>query len=62
MTADRNGDWNEHLHSVQNLVSIFQQYDYISYLWYVLLYLQIMRTLSKEQPEIYEKLYQDIFS
>ena len=62
MTADRNGDWNEHLHSVQNLVSIFQQYDYISYLWYVFLYLQIMRTLSKEQPEIYEKLYQDIFS
>ena len=52
--ADRTGDWEKHLRTVEKLLSIFQQRHSINYLRYDSLYLEKMRQLSDEFPEIYD--------
>ena len=55
IAADRNGDWEAHLLAVQNLLPIFRESDSINYLRYATLYLEMMRRLPQDHPEIYEK-------
>ena len=55
IAADREGDWEGHLLAVQNLLPIFRECDSINYLRYATLYLEMMRRLPDDHPEIYEK-------
>ena len=55
IAADRDGDWEGHLMAVQNLLPIYRECDSINYLRYASLYLETMRKLPQEHPDIYEK-------
>ena len=52
--ADRTGDWEKHLRTVEKLLPIFQQCGSISYLGYASFHLEKMRQLPDEFPEIYD--------
>ena len=49
-----NRHWEKHLRTVETLLPIFQQCDSINYLRYASFYLQKMRQLPDEFPEIYD--------
>ena len=53
--ADRTGDWEIHLRTVEKLLSIFQQCYTTNYLRYTSFYLEEMRQLPDEFPEIYDQ-------
>ncbi|KAG8173414.1 hypothetical protein JTE90_021680 [Oedothorax gibbosus] len=55
VAADRNGDWDSHLQAIQNLLPVFREFDSINYLRYVSWYLEKMRCLEEEHPEVYHK-------
>ena len=55
ITADREGDWNIHLCTVQELLSFFRTTNSINYLRYASWYLEKMRKLPEDHPKIYEK-------
>ena len=61
IAAGRKGDWDGHLQAVQDLLPIFQECDSINYLRYASWYLEKMRLLPVEHPEIYEKFQQGLF-
>ena len=50
--ADRTGDWEKHLRTVEKLLPIFQQCDSINYLRYTSFYLEKITQLPDEFPEI----------
>ena len=50
--ADQTGHWEKHLRTVEKLLPIFHQCDSISYLRYTGFYLERMRQLPDEFPEI----------
>ena len=52
IAADRGGDWEGQLLAVQNLLPIYRE---CNYLCYASLYLETMRKLPQEHPDIYEK-------
>ena len=53
MCADRTGDWEKHLRTVEKILPIFQQCDSINYLRYANFYLEEMRLFPDKSPEIY---------
>ena len=55
VAADREGDWEVHLLIVQNILLIFRELT-SSFLQYESFYLENMRCLPEEGPEIYTKL------
>ena len=59
--AHRGGDWEAHLLAVQNILPIIREFDSINYLRYGCLYLENMRCLPEEHPEIYTKFIQGNF-
>ena len=61
VAADGEGDWEAHLLAVHNILPIFREFDSISYLRYGSLYLENMRRLPEEHPEIYTKFMQGHF-
>ena len=62
IAADRNGDWNGHLQAVQDVLPLFQECDSIHYLRYGSLYLEQMRYLPNEYPDIYNKFLSGHFA
>ena len=52
--GDRTGNWEKQLRTVEKLLPIFQQCDSINYLRYASFYLEKMRQLPDEFPEIYD--------
>ena len=50
--ANRTGNWEKHVRSVEKLLTIFQQCDSINYLRCASFYLEKMTQLSDEFPEI----------
>ena len=48
--ADRTGDWEKHLRTVEKLLPIFQQCDSINYLRYANFYLEKLRQIPDEFP------------
>ena len=55
IAADRECDWHAHLQAVQELMSVFRECDNINYLRYASWYLEKMRKLPVEHPDIYEQ-------
>ena len=51
--ADQTGDWEKHSRTVEKLLPVFQQCDSMNYLRYASFYLDKMRQLPDEFPEIY---------
>ena len=52
--SGREGNWHGHLQTVQDLLPVFREADCINYLRYASFYLEKMRILPTEHPEIYE--------
>ena len=52
---DREGNWEAHLQAIQDLLPVFHVSGSINYLRYASWYLEIMRKLPKNHPEIYKK-------
>lgn len=52
--ADREGNWELHLNSVQAVLPLFAGCDRVNYLRWGAVYLEDMRKLSEDAPEIYE--------
>ena len=52
--ADREGNWELHLNSVQAALPLFAGCDRINYLRWASLYLEDMRKLQMDAPEVYE--------
>ena len=55
ISADREGDWDAHLQAVQDLLPVFRECDNINYLRYASWYLEKMRKLPSEHPDIYDQ-------
>ena len=53
VSADREGGWNLHLHTVQCMLTFFALFDCVNYLRWCSLYLEDMRRLSETAPGIY---------
>ena len=52
IAADRTGNWEAHLQTVQNLLPIFRECDSLNYLRYGSWYLEKMGMLQKEYPDV----------
>jgi hypothetical protein len=52
--SDREGNWELHLASVQTLLPLFAAFDSIHYLRWCSMYIEDMRQLSDQAPEIYK--------
>lgn len=55
IAADREGNWYCHLQAIQGILPIFYEFDSINYLRYASWYLEKLRMLPKEHPEVYHK-------
>ena len=62
ISADPSGDWKSHLQAVQNILPIFRVFNRINYLLYRSLYLENMKQLPRNYPEIYEKFLKGLFA
>ena len=54
VAADREGNWEAHLHTIQRLLPIFCMSGSINYLRYASWYLEKMQKLPEEHPQIYK--------
>ena len=61
ISADRRGDWSAHLQAVQDLLPVFHQCHSINYMRYASWYLEKMRLLPVQHPEIYEEFEKGLF-
>ena len=61
ISADRDGDWNLHMQAVQDLLPIFAESDSINYLRYGSWYIEKIRKLAQEHPEIHAKFLEGSF-
>ena len=59
--ADSNGDWETDLQLGQSILPIFSEFDSINYLRYGSPYLEQMRKLPWDYPEIYDKFMNGLF-
>ena len=53
ISADTEGDWEGHLHAVQDILPVFCEADCINYLRYATWYLEKMRILDQEHQDIH---------
>ena len=51
--ADREGNWNLHLHTLQQILPLFASCDRTNYLRWASLYLEDMRLLPQTAPEVH---------
>lgn len=56
IATDRNGNWENHLQTVQCILPIFSKFDSFNYFRYGSLYLEQMRILPQDYLEIYYKI------
>lgn len=61
IAADRNGDWESHLQTVQSILLIFSEFDNIICLRYESVYLEQMRRLPQDYLEICDKYVNGLF-
>ena len=59
--ADRAGNWEGHLQVAEKLLPIFLMSGSINYLWYGSWYLEKMRLLPHEHPEVYKHFQEGKF-
>lgn len=60
--ADREGDWDLHLGSVQSMLSMFAVFDNVNYLRWASIYLEDMQRLPDIAPEVYAQFTNENFS
>ena len=61
IAADRTGDWEGHLDTVENLLPLFPGCNNMNYLRYAMFYLESMHKLPTDQPAIYEMFIKGYF-
>ena len=61
IAPDREGDWEGHLQAVQDLLPVFCEADCINYLRYATCYLEKMRKLDQEHPDLYAEFHAEKF-
>ena len=61
LKADRDRELHAHINAVQSLLPLFAECDSINYLQYDFLYLECMKRLPKEHPDIYSGFLQGHF-
>ena len=54
IACDRNGDCKRHLQTVQKILPVFRESDSINYLRYASFYVEKMRKMPIEYPDIYK--------
>ena len=59
--ADREGDWELHLYTVQRLLPLFAIFDKVNYLRWASLYLEDMRRLPETHPEVHRQFMEGNF-
>ena len=62
IACDRTGEWQGHLETVQEVLPLFLECDSINYLRYASFYLQTMRKLPQDYPEIYKEFMKGKFA
>ena len=62
IVCDRTGNWQGHLQTVQELLPVFLECDSINYLRYASFYLETMRKLPQDNPEIYKEFIKGKFA
>ena len=62
IAADRNGDWLAHVQAVQDAMPLFQECDSVHYLRYGSFYLEQIRKLPNDYPDIYENFLKGHFA
>ena len=53
ISAGSEGDWEGHVHAIQDLLLVFCEAGCINYLRYATWYLEKMRRLDQEHPDIH---------
>ncbi len=53
IVADRDGNWPLHVSTVESVMAIFQEFDAINYLWYGSWYIESVKVLELEHPDLY---------
>ena len=61
VAADRNGDWELHVQTVESLIPVFREFDCINYLRYGSWYLENVKKMEIENPYLYRKFIQGYF-
>lgn len=59
--ADREGDWELHVKTVESLLPIFHEFDCINYVRYGSWYLERVKKMEVENPYLYNKFIQGHF-
>ena len=62
VAAERSGDWQQHLTEVQNMIPYIISAGHRNYAACLPLYLQDMKLMSEEHPEVYEQFMQGNFT
>ena len=62
VAAEGSGDWHQHLTEMPNMIPIIMSAGHRNYDACLSLYLQDMKLLSEEHPEVYEQFMQDNFT
>ena len=60
--ADREGNWNLHLHSLKAILPFFAVFDRTNYLRWCSLYVEDMQKLSERAPDVYTNFQEGKFS
>lgn len=59
--ADRKGDWELHMKTVESLITVFHKFNCINYLRYGCWYLERVKMLEVKKPYFYRKFIQRHF-
>lgn len=60
--ADRTGDWNLHVKTLEKLLPIFHVMDRINYMRFCAVYVEDILALSEKSPEILEQMLKGKFT
>ena len=61
IAADRDGDWNLHVGTVDNVMNVFQEFGAINYLRYGSYYLEKIKKLEIEHPSLHQQFLKGFF-
>ena len=62
VAVERTGNWIGHLQSVQDLLPLFRECHSLNYLWYGFLYLEKIKMLETEYPDIHKEFKKGHFA
>ena len=62
LRADREGNWNLHLHAVKEIMPLFSVFDRTNYLRWCAVYIEDMQNLPEAAPDVYKAFLSGKFS